>query len=139
VAPAGSTMTNGSNNLGSIVKQQRVMAPLTLKELAAKSGVSLSYLGQIERGKRFPSVRILRKIFEPFCLGENELFIFAGYLSPQLSTAAEGLTAQRLDPYVTAALSQEPLEIQRIALGILSILKSMTKDITQQNSGNGTD
>lgn len=131
--------SNNMNELAGLLKQRRVSGAITLKELAAKSGVSLSYLGQIERGKRFPSARILRKIFEPLGLGENELFIFAGYLSPQLATAVESLDSRRLDPFVAAALSQEPMEIQRFVLGILSILKSMTQDITQQNSGNGAD
>ena len=39
------------NNLGRILKQRRVMIPLTLKELAATSDVSSSYLGRIENGQ----------------------------------------------------------------------------------------
>jgi transcriptional regulator with XRE-family HTH domain len=61
------------NNLGTIIKQQRVMVPLTLRELADRSGVSQSHLCRIERGEHFPSGRILRKIAKPLGFDENEL------------------------------------------------------------------
>jgi transcriptional regulator with XRE-family HTH domain len=127
-------MTSGSNNLGKIIKQQRLMAELTLQKLSLMSGVSASELGRVERGERFPSTTILRKIAKPLGLGESELFIIAGYLSPQPSNTVESFSNRRLDPYVANLLSQEPLEVQRIVIAILSILKSMTKGITQQNS-----
>lgn len=124
-------MTNDDNNLGSIIKQRRFMAELTLSKLSAMSGVSQSYLGRIERGERFPSASILRKIAKPLGIGEGELFTFAGYLSPQPSGTSESHGSRRLDPYVATVLSQEPLEVQRIVLAILSILKSMTKGTAQ--------
>jgi len=40
------------NNLGKILKQRRLMAPLTLQKLSAKSGVSASHLGRIESYQR---------------------------------------------------------------------------------------
>ena len=51
-----------NNDLGRILKQQRIAVRLTLQELADESSVSSSHLGRIERGERFPSARILRKI-----------------------------------------------------------------------------
>jgi len=118
-----------SNNLGRILKQQRVMVPLTLQELAHASGISPSYLGRIERGERFPSAHVLRKMASHLGLTESELFILADYLSPHPSTGAERRSVEKLDPYVAAALSQEPVEIQRAAVAILTILKSMAKRI----------
>jgi len=73
---------NSKNNLGRIIKQQGVMRGLTLLELGAKSGVSASHLGRIERGERFPSAQILRKIAKPLGFEESELFTLANYLSP---------------------------------------------------------
>ncbi|MDO8687218.1 MAG: helix-turn-helix transcriptional regulator, partial [Dehalococcoidales bacterium] len=43
---------NYKSHLGRIIKQQRLALPLTLQELAAKSAVSASHLGRIERGER---------------------------------------------------------------------------------------
>jgi len=121
-------MTAGNrNDLGRIIKQQRVMRELTLQKLAEMSGVSSSHLGRIERGERFPSARILRKIAKPLGLGEGNLFTSAGYLSPQLGTEAERPIGAQLNPYVAAVLSQEPVEIQRAVVTILTVFKGMAK------------
>jgi len=103
------------------------MAELTLQKLSLMSGVSISHLGRMERGERFPSVMILRKIAEPLGFGEGELFTFAGYLSPHPLNTVESFSSRRLDPYVAAVLSQKPLEVQRLVITILSMLKIMTK------------
>jgi len=119
-------------NLGRILKQQRLMIPLTLAELAAISGISSSHLGRIERGERFPSASILRKIAKPLGFEESELFSLAGYLSSLPAVIEEGKTnysGGKLDPYVSKMLSQEPVEVQRTVIGILSILKSIAKAI----------
>ena len=122
-------MANSNNDgyLGRILKQRRVMIPLTLRGLAAISGTSSSHLGRVERGERFPSASILRKIAKPLGFEESELFSLAGYLSPQPSREEHGLG--RLDPYVSSMLSQEPVEVQRTVIGILSILKSIAKAV----------
>jgi transcriptional regulator with XRE-family HTH domain len=124
-----------SNDLGKILKQQRITVPLTLQELAAESGVSSSHLGRIERGERFPSARILRKIAKPLGFDEDELFTLAGFLSPQTSGVAEEsgtrYTSRQLDPYVARMLADEPPEIQRAIIGILSLLKSIAKGMSK--------
>ncbi|MBA7526139.1 hypothetical protein ES705_18300 [subsurface metagenome] len=115
-----------NNDLGKILKERRVMVPLKLRELARASGVSASHLGRIERGERFPSGSVLRKIARPLGFEEGELFTLAGYLSPQLSKVERPGVGQ-LDPHVAAVLSQEPVERQRAAATILSVMKSMVK------------
>ena len=125
-------MTNNNNgqNLGRILKQRRVMLPLTLREVAAIARISSSHLGRIERGERFPSALILRKIAEPLGFEESELFSLAGYLSPRLAGIEEEKAdygVGRLDPYVSKVLGEEPVEVQRTVLGILHILRIMVK------------
>jgi len=115
-----------SNNLGKILKQRRVMVPMTQQELAQASGVSAAYLGRIERGERFPSARVLHKIAKPLGTTESELFALADYLPPQPSTK-EVPSAGQLDPYVASVLSQEPVEIQRGVITVLAVFKSMSK------------
>jgi transcriptional regulator with XRE-family HTH domain len=122
-------MSNNSD-LGKIIKQQRITTPMTLQELAQASGVSSSHLGRIERGERFPSARILRKIAKPLGFDEDELFTLAGFLSPQTSGVEENSTnysSRQLDPYVARMLAEETPEIQRSVIGILSLLKSIAK------------
>ncbi len=131
-------MTNNKNsmNLGGMLKQQRLVISLTLHELAATSGVSSSHLCRIEKGERFPSASILRKIAEPLGFEESELFSLAGYLSPHSPPIAEKSTdysVGHLDPYVARVLAQEPIQVQRTVIGILSILKSIAKETGSQD------
>jgi len=79
------------NDIGRIIKQRRVMVPLTLQELAAKSGVSASHLGRIERGERFPSAWVLQKIAKPLGFEEDELLSLAGYLTKRSAGGQLGL------------------------------------------------
>ena len=128
--------SDNGENLGRIIKGQRVMVPLTLRELSAMSGISSSHLGRIERGERFPSARVLRKIAGPLGIDEDELFTLAGYLSPRAPTIAEaspGYSSGRLDPYVARILAEEPVEVQRAVIGLLTILKSIARSITRES------
>ncbi len=130
-------MNSNNNDLGKMLKQKRINTPLTLMELSAASGVSSSHLGRIERGERFPSARILRKVAKPLGFKEEELFTVAGFLSPQKSTGAEESTAlynsRHLDPYVARLLAEEPAEIQRSVIGILSLLKSVAQGVSNHD------
>ena len=124
-----------SSSLGKLLKQQRVAMELTLKELSNASGISSSYLGRVERGERFPSAHILRKIAKPLDFEEGELFALAGYLSPQpqgISERSPEYTGNRLDPYVARVLAQEPIDVQRAMIGMLTILKSIAKGSSQE-------
>ena len=128
-------MVTNDNKLGKILKQQRIAIPLTLQELAATSGVSPSHLGRIERGERFPSAHILRRVAKPLGFDEDELFTLAGFLSPQTPSVAEervsGYGARHLDPYVAKMLAEEPVEVQRAVIGILTMLKSVARGMTK--------
>jgi len=133
-------VTNGTHEqIGSALKQQRLSVPLTLKELSTAAKVSASHLGRIERGQRFPSARILRRIAKPLGFEENEIFTLAGYLSPQPPSLVENeqsYSGRHLDPLVARLLSQEPVEVQRHVISILNILKSLFRTTANTNSGN---
>jgi len=111
------------------------MVPLTLQELGSTAGVSPSHLGRIENGGRFPSARILRRIAKPLGFEEDELFALAGYLSPHPPSVAEArpeYTGGQLDPYVARVLAQEPVDVQRAVIGILTILKTIARSMTRE-------
>lgn len=115
-------------NLGKIIKQQRQSANLTLYELSAASGVSPSHLGRIEKGDRFPSAGVLKRIAKPLGFGEGELFTLAGYLTSNQNLEWDKNKAGEkvgLDPYVARVIAQEPVEIQKAVVGILTIMKSI--------------
>ena len=118
------------NDIGRVMKDQRLMSELTLRELAHKSGVSSSHLGRIERGERFPSAHILRKVAQPLGFQEETLLIYGGYLSSPSTSKGDReqrVMWGRLDPYVARALSQEPAEVQRTVIAILAICKIITR------------
>ena len=120
--------TDSRKDLGKLLKQRRAMVPLTLQELARAAGVSSSHLGRVERGERFPSARILRRIAQPLGFDEVELFTLADYL-PQSASRPQQENLGRIDRYVASVLASEPVEVQRTVIGILSILKSIAKVI----------
>ena len=127
-------MIEGGNDLGRIIKQQRIAMEMTLQQLAEMSAVSPSHLGRIERGQRFPSGHILQRIAKPLGFEEDELFTIAGYLSSQPPSVAEKeapYTGGRLDPYVAGVLSQEPVEVQRAVIGILTMLRNIAKGMSK--------
>jgi len=130
-------MPRVNNDLGRIIKQQRITIPLTLQELATASSVSSSHLGRIERGERFPSAHILRRIAKPLGFDEDELFTLAGFLSPQAPGVAEEKStiygSRRLDPYVAKMLAEESVEIQRAVIGILNTVKLIAKGMSKAN------
>ena len=127
--------SSNRSDFGEIIRRQRVMMSLTLGELAERAKVSASHLGRIERGERFPSGRILRRLAKPLDFEENELFALAGYLSsrpPGVAEESPAYVGQRLDPYVAKVLSQESVEVQRAVIGILSILKSIATSMAKE-------
>ena len=99
-------MESGSQDFGRVIKQQRQVAPLTLLELGGMCVVSASHLGRIERGERFPSAQVLRKIAKPLGFEVEELFTLAGFLTPQDAAVAERRTAYVISPWSRPRRSQ---------------------------------
>ena len=61
-------MNSGSepseNLVGELIRRQRELAELSMRQVAAMAGISNPYLSQIERGLRAPSEEVLRAIAE---------------------------------------------------------------------------
>lgn len=66
--------------LGNYLRELRTRKRLTLREVEEQSGVSGSYLSQVEQGKRHPSAELLRKIAPTYGASVKELLTMAGYL-----------------------------------------------------------
>ncbi len=96
------------NNLGRALQERRKARGLTLQQVSISSGVSAAHIGRIERGQRFPSGRILRKLAHPLGFTEIELLKLAGFMS-------QDETDQRVD-----RLKQEMKEEIARAFGALS-------------------
>ena len=62
--------------LGEIIRRQRELAELSMRQLAAMAGISGPYLSQIERGLRDPSAEVLDALADslqipPHCSGSR--------------------------------------------------------------------
>lgn len=48
--------------LGHVIRQERQNQSLTMKELGEKAGLSEIYVGEIERGQKYPSAKVLESL-----------------------------------------------------------------------------
>ena len=69
-------------SLGEIIRRQRELAALPMRQLAAAVGISNPYLSQIERGLREPSEAVLDAIAESLATTADALYAEAGYVEP---------------------------------------------------------
>lgn len=69
--------------LGRIIRAQRELAELPMRQLAAAVGISNPYLSQIERGLRAPSDAVLNAIAESLQTSVDRLYDEAGFVEPQ--------------------------------------------------------
>jgi transcriptional regulator with XRE-family HTH domain len=76
-------------SLGDYLKEQRLAAQLSLRQLAEQAGVSNPYLSQIERGLRRPSAEVLQQISKALRISSEQLYIRAGILNPEDGTTGE--------------------------------------------------
>ncbi len=92
-------MTNGYEpmSMGEMIRKQRELASLPMRQLAAMAGISNPYLSQIERGLRAPSDQVLNAI-------ADSLQMSADTLRPPVSERAESavLLAIAADPDLSA-------------------------------------
>lgn len=82
--------------LGRIIRAQRELAELPMRQLAAAVGISNPYLSQIERGLRAPSEAVLIAIAESLETSVDRLYDDAGFVEPidEESDDVGGLEAQ---------------------------------------------
>ena len=94
--------------LGSIIRKQRELAALPMRQFAAAVGISNPYLSQIERGLRAPSDAVLNAIADSLETTADALFAEAGFepdsdrvdaITDDATTPASALTAIDEDIY----------------------------------------
>lgn len=60
--------------IGQKIKEQREKKGWTQEQLSEKADIHVSYVGQIERGLRHPSLKVLFKIADALSIKVEELF-----------------------------------------------------------------
>lgn len=103
--------------LGRIIRAQRELAALPMRQLAASVGISNPYLSQIERGLRAPSDAVLSAIAESLEMSTEQLYAEAGFVAPSPEDEADrtrGLEAEiAAAAELTAAQRRALVEIYR--------------------------
>jgi transcriptional regulator with XRE-family HTH domain len=82
--------------LGELIRVQRKLANLSLREVAAMANVSNAYLSQVERGLHEPSVRVLKAVAKALNISADTLLTQAGLLETVASQEAGAAPAQGL-------------------------------------------
>ena len=75
-------VTTAASDIGSFIRDLRENAQVSVRQLAARSGVSNPYLSQVERGLRKPSADVLNQIAKALRVSAEVLYIQAGILEP---------------------------------------------------------
>jgi transcriptional regulator with XRE-family HTH domain len=69
-------------SLGEIIRHQRVLAEMSMRQFAEIAGISNPYLSQIERGLRAPSEQVLEGIAGALKVSSEALYRQAGMSPP---------------------------------------------------------
>ena len=98
-------------SLGEYLREQRVNAQLSLRQLAEQTGVSNPYLSQIERGLRRPSAEVLQQLAKALRISAEQLYVQAGILNPDDREVRNVELAILTDPVLTERQKQSLLDV----------------------------
>ena len=87
VEHVGQAVEKAVEDIGTYIREQRVGAQVSLRQLAKLAGVSNPYLSQVERGLRKPSAEILQQIAKGLRISAEVLYVRAGILEERPASA----------------------------------------------------
>jgi transcriptional regulator with XRE-family HTH domain len=103
---------------GEFVRAQRRLAQVSQRNLARMSGVSDSYLSQIERGNYRPSPQVVKALAQAFGLDAKQLYTMLGFMNDEDSPAAPSVEqAIQLDTKLDAAQKDALLRTYKSFVG----------------------
>ena len=104
--------------LGDYLREQRVSARLSLRQLAEQAGVSNPYLSQIERGLRRPSAEVLQQLAKALRISAEQLYIRAGIVAPDEGIGGSVELAVLSDHALTERQKQTLLDVYASFLAV---------------------
>jgi transcriptional regulator with XRE-family HTH domain len=105
-------------SLGAYLREQRVAAELSLRQLAEQAGVSNPYLSQIERGLRRPSAEVLQALAKALRISAEQVYVQAGILNPDDDQVRSVELAILGDPMLSERQKQALLEVYESFRGV---------------------
>jgi transcriptional regulator with XRE-family HTH domain len=105
--------------LGAFIREQRMRANLSLRQLAELTSLSNPYLSQVERGLHQPSVRVLKAISDALNLSAETLLAQAGLIDAMAEGAKgpETEEAIRRDSRLSEEQKKALIAVYRSMLG----------------------
>lgn len=104
-------------SLGEIIRRQRELSRLSMRQFAGKAGISNPYLSQIERGLRRPSAEILQQLAKALKISVEALYVRAGLLAEEDAAAPSVREAIGRDPFLTAEQKHVLLNVYESYVG----------------------
>lgn len=103
----------GQLTIGEVIRRQRELAALPMRQLAAMVGISNPYLSQIEHGQRAPSQEVLESIAESLRVSVDSLRSEPGSTGPRVLPAVNAamVSAIRADGDLTVAQRRALVEV----------------------------
>ena len=99
--------------LGDVIRQQRQLHELSLRELARLTGISNPYLSQIEHGLREPSTTVVNAIADALDMTTERLYAAAGIPDDEEEGSGGVLAAIEADPVLRPAQRRALAETYR--------------------------
>lgn len=103
------TSMDFSRQVGEIIRRQRELAALPMRQVAGMVGISGPYLSQIENGLRAPSDQVLRNLAETLGIPMDDLMDDSGERDAAAEDAFKAVI--KADPNLTAAQRRAILEV----------------------------
>ncbi len=103
LVPVGDNPADAPLSLGEIIRHQRELSELSVRQFAALSGISNPYLSQIERGLRAPSQEVTEAIARTLRTSADALYRQAGVGEDEGSAVVDAI---RADSALTARQRQ---------------------------------
>lgn len=111
-------------DLGGFIRDQRQLAQLSLRGLAARAGISNPYLSQVERGLRRPSADILAQIAQGLSISVESLLAKAGVLPDRPDHVLGRQADQRQIPGVITAIGADTTLTRRQKSALVEIYQA---------------
>jgi transcriptional regulator with XRE-family HTH domain len=94
----------GTNALGDLIRRQRELSAMSMRQFSELVGISNPYLSQIERGLREPSERVLESIATALRTTSDALYEQAGIAADEPELEGPSVPdAIKADPRLSAA------------------------------------
>lgn len=95
-------------SVGSFIREQRRLVKLSQRQLAKATGLSDTYLSQLERGMHEPSLRALRAIAKGLNVSADQLISLTGALEADLADVEDAGEADDDDPAAAGGVVASP-------------------------------